>query len=85
MGHAMPELLLELFSEEILARMQARAADDLERLVTERLADAGGTPPRCCPESQRPPSVWSIRISVPLPTSANLLTQGPATFEAIFS
>jgi len=51
MGHAMPELLLELFSEEIPARMQARAADDLERLVTERLADAGGTPPRCCPAS----------------------------------
>ena len=27
----MPELLLELFSEEIPARMQARAADDLAR------------------------------------------------------
>ncbi|HEY0203142.1 MAG TPA: glycine--tRNA ligase subunit beta, partial [Acetobacteraceae bacterium] len=34
----MPELLLELFSEEIPARMQARAADDLARLVTEALA-----------------------------------------------
>jgi glycyl-tRNA synthetase beta chain len=33
----MAELLLELFSEEIPARMQARAADDLKRLVTERL------------------------------------------------
>ena len=41
MGHAMPELLLELFSEEIPARMQARAADDLKRLVTERLTAAG--------------------------------------------
>jgi glycyl-tRNA synthetase beta chain len=41
MGHAMPELLLELFSEEIPARMQARAAADLKRLVTERLSDAG--------------------------------------------
>ena len=30
----MAELLLELFSEEIPARMQARAADDLKRLVT---------------------------------------------------
>jgi glycyl-tRNA synthetase beta chain len=37
----MPDLLLELFSEEIPARMQARAADDLRRLLTERLLDAG--------------------------------------------
>jgi glycyl-tRNA synthetase beta chain len=34
----MPELLLELFSEEIPARMQARGAEDLVRLVTEALA-----------------------------------------------
>ncbi len=34
----MPEFFLELFSEEIPARMQARGADDLERLVTEALA-----------------------------------------------
>ena len=34
----MPELLLELFSEEIPARMQARAAADLARLVGEALA-----------------------------------------------
>jgi len=34
----MPELFLELFSEEIPARMQARAADDLARLATEALA-----------------------------------------------
>jgi glycyl-tRNA synthetase beta chain len=34
----MPELLLELFSEEIPARMQARAAEDLVRLVSEALA-----------------------------------------------
>lgn len=33
----MAELLLELLSEEIPARMQGRAADDLARLVTERL------------------------------------------------
>lgn len=37
----MPDLLLELFSEEIPARMQARAAEDLKKLVTERLVDAG--------------------------------------------
>ncbi|GAN86170.1 glycine--tRNA ligase subunit beta [Komagataeibacter intermedius] len=34
----MPELLIELFSEEIPARMQARGAQDLERLVCEALA-----------------------------------------------
>ena len=37
----MPDLLLELFSEEIPARMQARAAEDLKKLVTGRLVDAG--------------------------------------------
>ncbi len=40
-GLLMPDLLLELFSEEIPARMQARAAEDLRRLVTERLVEAG--------------------------------------------
>ena len=34
----MPEFFLELFSEEIPARMQARAAEDLARLVGEALA-----------------------------------------------
>jgi glycyl-tRNA synthetase beta chain len=38
---AMPDLLIELFSEEIPARMQARAADDLRKLVTDRLVAAG--------------------------------------------
>src|SRR5262245_148463 len=37
----MAELLLELFSEEIPARMQARAAEDLKRLMTEKLKAAG--------------------------------------------
>ncbi len=37
----MPDLLFELFSEEIPARMQARAAEDLCRMVTDRLMDAG--------------------------------------------
>ncbi|MDQ0315650.1 glycine--tRNA ligase subunit beta [Amorphus orientalis] len=53
----MPELLLELFSEEIPARMQRRAADDLRSLVTNGLVDAGlvyegamatATPRRLC-------------------------------------
>src|SRR5262249_20772626 len=50
----MPELLLELFSEEIPARMQGRAAEDLRRLITDGLkaqgVEAGGgqafAPPR---------------------------------------
>jgi glycyl-tRNA synthetase beta chain len=37
----MPDLLLEFFSEEIPARMQPRAADDLKKLVTDRLVEAG--------------------------------------------
>ncbi|MDF3073061.1 MAG: glyS [Alphaproteobacteria bacterium] len=37
----MAELLLELLSEEIPARMQARAADDLKRLVGDGLKAAG--------------------------------------------
>jgi glycyl-tRNA synthetase beta chain len=37
----MAELLLELFSEEIPARMQARASEDLKRLVTDKLKAAG--------------------------------------------
>jgi glycyl-tRNA synthetase beta chain len=37
----MPDLLFELFSEEIPARMQARAAEDLRKMVTDRLVDAG--------------------------------------------
>jgi len=53
----MPELLLELFSEEIPARMQRRAADDLKSLVTNGLVEAGlvyegamatATPRRLC-------------------------------------
>jgi glycyl-tRNA synthetase beta chain len=37
----MPDLLLELFSEEIPARMQTQAAKDLERLVVGALSDRG--------------------------------------------
>jgi glycyl-tRNA synthetase beta chain len=39
----MTEFLIEFFSEEIPARMQARAADDLKRLVTDKLAANGLT------------------------------------------
>ncbi len=37
----MPELLLELFSEEIPARFQRKAADDLKKAVTVALVEAG--------------------------------------------
>ncbi len=37
----MPDLLLELFSEEIPARMQAKAADDLRRMVADKLVAEG--------------------------------------------
>ncbi|MEM9898170.1 MAG: glycine--tRNA ligase subunit beta [Pseudomonadota bacterium] len=40
----MPELLLESFSEEIPARMQAAAASQLERSVNQNLLDAGFLP-----------------------------------------
>jgi glycyl-tRNA synthetase beta chain len=40
----MPQLLIELFSEEIPARMQAQAARDLDRMARERLASAGLEP-----------------------------------------
>ena len=37
----MPDLLLELFSEEIPARMQGQASADLKRLVTDALVARG--------------------------------------------
>ncbi|MCW1951183.1 MAG: glycine--tRNA ligase subunit beta [Octadecabacter sp.] len=39
----MPDMLIELFSEEIPARMQAKAAADLQKLVTDGLVEAGLT------------------------------------------
>ncbi len=39
----MSDLLIELFSEEIPARMQAKAADDLRRLMTDGMVEAGLT------------------------------------------
>ncbi len=37
----MPELLLELFSEEIPARMQKKASEDLKKMITDGLVAAG--------------------------------------------
>ncbi|SIS83964.1 glycine--tRNA ligase subunit beta [Paracoccus saliphilus] len=39
----MPDLLIELFSEEIPARMQSRARADLKRLITDGLVEGGLT------------------------------------------
>ena len=39
----MPNLLIELFSEEVPARMQRRAAEDLKKLITNGMVDAGLT------------------------------------------
>ena len=39
----MTDLLIELFSEEIPARMQIRAANDLKKLVTDGMVEAGLT------------------------------------------
>ncbi|MDO6729545.1 glycine--tRNA ligase subunit beta [Marinovum sp. 2_MG-2023] len=39
----MPDLLIELFSEEIPARMQAKACEDLKKRMTDGLVDAGLT------------------------------------------
>tara|TARA_B110000967_G_scaffold32158_1_gene30604 strand:- start:54 stop:2225 length:2172 start_codon:yes stop_codon:yes gene_type:complete len=39
----MPDLLIELFSEEIPARMQGKAASDLQKLVTDGLVEASLT------------------------------------------
>ncbi len=40
----MPQFLLELFSEEIPARMQKRAAEDLKKLLIDALSKAGFLP-----------------------------------------
>ena len=39
----MPDLLIELFSEEIPARMAAKAREDLKKLVTDGLVESGLT------------------------------------------
>lgn len=60
----MPELLLELFSEEIPARMQARAAEDLARLFSERCASLLDGAPRAFSGPRRIGLAASLRASV---------------------
>ena len=61
----MPELLLELFSEEIPARMQARAADDLARLVVEALSPLSPASARSFHGPRRIALVAELAAAVP--------------------
>ncbi len=60
----MPELFIELFSEEIPARMQARAADDLCRLLTEALAPLSPTEMRGFYGARRIAAVATVAAGV---------------------
>ncbi len=75
----MPELFIELRSEEIPARMQKRAADDLRRLVTEGLAAAGLD----CGETVAHVTPRRLALSVPdlagTTPDVNEERKGPAT------
>ncbi len=61
----MAEFFLELFSEEIPARMQARAADDLVRLVGEALAPLGFADARGFAGPRRIALVATVNDAVP--------------------
>jgi len=60
----MPELLLELFSEEIPARMQARAAEDLSRLLSARVAPLLEGEPRAFHGPRRLSLTAALRAAV---------------------
>ena len=66
----MPDLLLELFSEEIPARMQARAADDLARLLAEALAPLAPTDVQTFHGSRRIALAAVVQDSVPARSSS---------------
>src|SRR5690349_13290352 len=72
----MPELFLELFSEEIPARMQARAADDLARLCGEVLAPLAPSDLRTWYGPRRIALVAEIAGSV---AAAATIERGPRT------
>src|SRR5512143_3466861 len=61
----MPQLLLELLSEEIPARMQTQAARDLERMARERLA-AEGLLPRALTTFAGPRRLTLVAEGLPL-------------------
>jgi len=66
----MPDLLLELFSEEIPARMQARAADDLARLLAEALAPLAPAAVQTFHGPRRIALAAAVRDSVPARSSS---------------
>ena len=70
----MPDLLLELFSEEIPARMQARAADDLARLLTEALIPLAPTGVQTFHGLRRIALAAAVQDSVP---ARNSVERGP--------
>src|SRR5262245_58884889 len=72
----MPELFLELFSEEIPARMQARAADDLARLCGEALASLAPTNLRTFHGPRRVALSANVAASVAASSTAE---RGPRT------
>jgi len=72
----MPDLLLELFSEEIPARMQARAADDLARLLAEALAPLAPTGVQTFYGPRRIALAAAVQDSVPARSSTE---RGPRT------
>jgi len=71
------EFLLELFSEEIPARMQARGAEDLARLVTEALAPL--SPSHIEPFSGPRRIALIARINASVPEST-VVERGPRLF-----
>jgi glycyl-tRNA synthetase beta chain len=70
----MPDLLLELFSEEIPARMQARAADDLARLAGEALAGLAPTHIQTFHGPRR--IALAARVSAEIPATS-IVERGP--------
>src|SRR5260370_13338122 len=72
----MPELLLELFSEEIPARMQARAAEDLSRLMSEALAPLAPSDLRSFHGPRRIALAAEVASSVP---ESRIAERGPRT------
>ena len=86
----MAELLLELLSEEIPARMQARAAEDLKRLVTEKLKAASLTLStfaakvvRGCMIGPVPPKFGSMMVSLTAFCPPTKRTRPPAMRDAV--
>jgi glycyl-tRNA synthetase beta chain len=71
-----PELFLELFSEEIPARMQARGAEELERLVREALAALAPSAPRLWFGPRRLALALEVAAAVP---EARVSERGPRT------